>query len=87
MKMTYDEYDALTEKFEIIKKEKQVPVYWPTVQQIDEFEKDPDKWILFCCYLHDHNPEPKNPGDKYSKKNLGSFIRNHLLIYDPDDVV
>lgn len=30
-------------------------------------------------------PEPKNPGDKYSKKNLGSFIRNHLLLYDPND--
>lgn len=85
MYMTYDEYDALTEKFEKIKESKKVPVCWPTVQQIDSFEDNPDKWLIFCCYLHDYNPEPQKPGDKYSKRNLASFIGRHLELVDSED--
>lgn len=83
--MTYNEYDALTDKFDLIKEKKRVPAYWPTVQQIDSFESDPDKWILLCCYFYECNPAPSNAAEKYSKKNLAAFISNHLTLVDNEE--
>lgn len=82
MEMTYNDYDALLEKFAIIKDKKKVPVYWPTIQQIDKFQEDPDYWIQFCCYLYECNPTPVTSADKYSKKNLAQFISDNLLLID-----
>ncbi len=84
IQMTYDEYDAMVERFERVKAGGKVPVYWPTIQQIDEFEKDPEKWLRFCCYLHEMNPEPSNNTEKYSRRNLGDFINRHLVLVDND---
>ena len=74
MKATFDSYDERIEKFENIKGFE----YWPTNEQLEMFENDPDKWIRFCIYLYEHNPEPTNSTERYSKKNLNAFINRHL---------
>lgn len=85
IRMTYDEYDALVEKFEEIKENGKVIPIWPTIQQFDMFQENPEKWMAFCCYLHECNPEPKTAEEKYSKKNLSEFIYNNLELYDPEE--
>ena len=85
IRMTYDEYDALVEKFEKIKESGKVIPIWPTIQQVDEFQKDPEKWMAFCCYLHEFNPEPKTAEEKYSRRNLSDFINSNLELYDPEE--
>lgn len=82
MTMTYDAYDRLTEQFAVIQSRGKVPTIWPTVQQIDKFDLDPDAWVLFCCYLYECNPAPESALDKYSKKNLARFISDHLILTD-----
>lgn len=78
IEITYDDYDKMLDTFERIKDREKVPVLWPSVIQIDKFEENPDKWINFCCYLYECNPAPKIAEEKYSKKNLQSFINRHL---------
>lgn len=78
LEITYDYYERMLEAFERIKDREKVPVFWPTVIQFDQFEKDPEKWINFCCYLYECNPAPKTAEEKYSKKNLQAFINRHL---------
>lgn len=76
--MTYDQYDELLELFDKIKKDEKVLPVWPTVKQIDMFEKEPKKWIEFCCYLYENNPAPRTQEEKYSKRNLSAFINRNL---------
>lgn len=76
--MTYDEYDSLINEFERIKEKDKVISVWPSVAQIDMFQKDPEKWIKYCCYLYEFNPTPVTAEEKYSKKNLNSFINRNL---------
>lgn len=78
MKMTFDEYDTFAEKIENFKED----TFWPTLEQIDMFEKDPDKWILFGAYLLEHNKNPQNEEEQYSKANLTKFVNTHLELDD-----
>lgn len=80
--MTYDQYDELLDLFEKVKAGEKVPTFWPTVEQIDMFEKDPKKWIKFCCYLYEENPAPRTHEEKYSKRNLSGFINRHLELVE-----
>ena len=79
--MTFDAYDKEIEKMKNI----ETPTYWPTVAQIDMFEKDVEKWIIFCSYLMEYNDAPKNNEEKYSKKNLSVFVNQHLELVDDED--
>ena len=79
-KSKYDEY---AEQFEQIES----PTYWPTVEDIDLMEKEPDKWILFCAFLLEHNNEPLTNEEKYSKKNLSKFVNNYLELIDNEDEI
>lgn len=85
VEMTYDEYDQMLEKFELIKEKKRVPVFWPTLQQIDGFREKPEEWLVLCCYLYECNPKPKTQSEKYSKSNLSMFINEHLVLVDPEE--
>lgn len=80
MVMTYAEYDRLLEVFKQIKAKETVMEYWPSVEQMDQFEINPEKWILYCCYLYECNEPPKNPTEHYSKKNLLAFIGRYLVL-------
>ena len=93
-KMTFSEYDELTEMFDQIdgvEKEGKIetnkrmaimPVkkLWPTLEQIDLFEKDPPKWIFFACFLYERTPSPKNKNEEYRKKTLADFIWKYLYL-------
>ena len=76
--MTYDEYDSMIDVFQKIKERDKVIPVWPSVTQIDMFQKDPEKWIKYCCYLYEFNPGPATAEEKYSKKNLNNFINRNL---------
>ena len=46
--MTFSEYDELLDDFNKMKK---VPPLWPSIEQIDTFETDEDRWLTFAVYL------------------------------------
>ncbi len=74
MKITYYEYEKLQEKFQTIK----VAPFYPNPVEIEEMEKNPEKWILFACYLYEKCNKPVNAAEKYSRINLKEFIYRHL---------
>lgn len=76
MQLTFDEYDSLMDKFSKINTE----TYWPTREQINMFEIEPDKWLLYCIYIYEKGKPPVNITERYSKKNLSEFINKHLEI-------
>ena len=78
MEMTYAAYDAMIDNFEKMK----TPAIWPTYEQIEMFEKDPDKWIEYSCYVLEKAERPNNSAEKYSKSNLQHFVNSHLSLYD-----
>ena len=78
MKMSIQEYVKIQKKFKKIKTKR----FWPTPKQIEIFEKDPDKWILYACYLYDCGDKPITTADHYSKKLLHEFIKENLLLTD-----
>lgn len=82
MKITFDEYDKMIEDFDNI----DTPTMWPTLEQIDEFEKEPDKWLPFCVYLLEKGSSPTNKEEEYSKRTLNKFVNNYLELYDNEEV-
>ena len=82
LRMTFDEYDELMEKYANMSEH----VYWPTKEQITMFENNPDKWLMFCIFLNEKNPSPVTDEEKLSKKMMTKFINNHLeLVEDKDE--
>lgn len=78
MQVTFDEYDEILSRFEHMQSE----TFWPSKEQIDMFEKNPKKWLLFACYLYEKGKEPNDNFERYSKRNLKNFINKHLKIVD-----
>lgn len=81
MKMTFDEYDEILEKFEKMPKY----VFWPTMEQVEMFRKDPEKWLLFCAYLYEMNPPPATKDEELSRYDMMKFIYDNLFLVDGDD--
>lgn len=83
MKITYDDYDRCSETFEKMK----TAAYLPTAKQIEMFEKDPEKWLMFCIYCHDRAPAAKDLSeeDREKKEMLQEFISRHLELVDSDE--
>lgn len=74
MKMTFEEYDKEVERFNQIN----VQAVYPTFRQIEMFKKDPDKWLLYACYILEKADEPVTNEERYSKKNLIEFVNSNL---------
>lgn len=70
MLKTFEEYDDLLEKFNMINS----PVRWPSVKEMDLMETDPDRWLPLACYFYEKSKPPKNKEEEYSKKTLRNFI-------------
>lgn len=79
--MTYNEYDEMIEKFETLK----TPVCWPTQEQLLMFERNPDKWLKFCCYLYEFSPKAKTEEEIASKRGMMAYINRHLELVDNED--
>lgn len=84
MKFTDESYDAMMEKFDAIT---DVPIYLPTKEEIEGFEADPDKYIVWCIYIYDRLPAMKDltPAEKQRKLRLQDFISKHLEFVDEGD--
>ncbi len=78
MKLNYEEYSRMLNKFDNM----HTPTCFPTVQNFDQMEQDPERWISFVCYLEDHAEKPKNKEEEYSLKNMREFIKRHLEVAD-----
>lgn len=80
IQMTFDEYDAMMDRFKEMPEKKRLLPFWPTTAHVDQFEKEPQKWLRFCLFFYEMNPEPKTPAEKYSRKNMAAFIFSHLQL-------
>lgn len=78
MKMTFDEYDEIMDKFDKMSEH----ICWPTEEQIEMFRQDPSKWMLFCVFLYEKNPKPTTEEEKASKKAMMKFIGEELELID-----
>lgn len=81
MQMTFDEYDEIMEKFDKMGEH----ICWPTLEQIEMFKKDPNKWLMFCIFLYERNPEPSTDEEKESRKAMMKFINSVLELKDDDE--
>lgn len=81
--LTFDEYDKIVDKFESL----DVPTYYPTLRQVDEMRENPQKWLLFACYIVECGEKPKHKAEEYRKKNLQDFIQKHLELVDSEDEI
>lgn len=81
MQMTYGQYDRIEEKFEKLPKN----VYWPTPDQIEMFQSNPDKWLLFCLYLSEYNPEPETKDEEMSCYDMKQFLYKNLELVDDEE--
>ena len=83
--MTFNEYEKMIEQFK--KLPKNIKPVWPTVEQIDMFETDPEKWLKFACFLQEMNPPPRNSKERYSQRNITAFINHNLeLVKDSEEM-
>lgn len=78
VKMTFDEYDKLMDVYGGM----QEHPYWPTDEQIEMFGKNPEKWLLFCIFLHEKNPAPSSESERQSKRKMMKFINRELELVD-----
>lgn len=78
MQMTFDEYDELMDKFDRMTER----IFWPNEAHMEKFENNPDKWLMFCIFLHEKNPAPSNESERQSKKMMSKFINRHLELVD-----
>ena len=76
--LTFDEFDRLSEKFDGLN----VPKFLPTLEQIDMWRKNPEKWLMFAVNCHDTYGKPQSKEEQYRKKTLMSFIEDHLVLVD-----
>lgn len=77
MTLSFNDYDLLLECFEKIK---QKTAYWPDPNAMALMEQNPDKYVLFACYLYEMNDAPRTAAEKYSRKNLSGFINSNLVL-------
>ncbi len=81
--LTFDQYDSLVEKFEKL----EVPTYYPTQEQIELMEKDPEKWMLYACFLSECGRKPKSKEEEYRRKGLLLFINTYLELVENESEI
>lgn len=62
----------------------EVETFYPSLEEIDEMEKDPDRWIFLAIYLYEHGEKPETKDEEYRRKTLLHFINEHLEIVDDE---
>lgn len=78
MQVKLSEYDDLVEKFGEMK----TKTYWPSEEQIEQFESDPEKWIMFCIYNYEKGKKPETDEERKRRRLLSDFIERHLEIIE-----
>lgn len=76
MQLTFDEYDRETDRFEKMNTE----VTYPSFEQIEMFYEEPDKWLMYACYVLEKAEKPKNSTEKYCRSNLQKFVNDNLIL-------
>lgn len=81
VRMTFQDYDRFLEQTEHLG----TPTFWPSIEDVDLMEKNPEKWILFACHLEEHGTPPKTKEETYRRKTLREFINRHLELCDGEE--
>lgn len=76
VRMSFENYLRESDSFERY----HTKTTWPTPEQIKMFKKNPDRWLMFACYLYEYGECPKEDEEVTSKKNLKKFIDEYLVI-------
>ena len=48
-------------------------------------KKDPEKWLLYCCFVLEKAEKPVTNEEKYSKRNLSDFVNNNLELVESEN--
>lgn len=80
MRVTFEEYDHMIEKFNKVN----THTYFPSIEDMDIMEADPDKWIPLLCYFIEKGEEPKTNEEQYSRKTMVRFVNKNLELVDSD---
>ena len=80
IKMTFDDYDGLLERFESL----HTPTYYPSPSVMELFESNSERWLVFACYLYEFGKKPQNKTEEYSRKTLREFIDNNLELCEEE---
>ncbi len=83
MQVTFHAYDVMLERFGKM----HVRPYYPDPAEMDEMEKDPDKYLAFVCYLYEKGQTPTTKAEEYSRENLKDFIARYLELTDDGNVI
>lgn len=70
MLKTFEEYDDLLEKFNMINS----PVRWPSVKEMDLMETDPDRWLPLACYFMKNQSHRKIKRKSTARKHLETLL-------------
>lgn len=85
MQMTFDEYDAMLEKFDSVVKDKSIKPCWPSHKIFTtEILAYPEKNIPICCYLLERAKTTSLEEEKM-RFLVQEFVYNNLQLYDPDE--
>ena len=76
VEISYETYEQWLEAFDKMPE----PDYFPTPNDFEIMEENPEFWVLFLCYLDACLPKAKEKDEKYSKKNIQLFLKEHLKI-------
>lgn len=80
IKMTFSQYDRLLEVF----KEVDLKPFWPTPEQVEVMEADPERWMRFACYLNEQEESPRTQEELLGKSRLREFINHNLELTDDE---
>lgn len=76
LELTFEQYDRELEIFEKMK----TKTLWPSDDDLALFERNPEKYILFACYLLEKGNTPSDSYEKKQKKKLNDFVNKHLSL-------
>lgn len=81
IRMTFDEYDRLIEKFDHIS----VKACWPTHKMFTiEINKHPEKYMTACLYLLEKG-KTKSIEEEYIRSLIDDLVKKNLYLYDPEE--
>ena len=76
MIITEDKYEEEINKFNSIK----IKEFWPSKEEIEIFNSEPEKYIMFAFYLQHKLSKPQTEEEKESRKLLNEFVTENLEI-------
>ena len=83
-KMTFDDYDAMCERFGIM--QYKCDDWWPTPEELKEkMGNEINPYLDFLTWIVETNNPPTTDEEKRSLKYINKLLRENLKLYDPEE--